>query len=326
MGVLWMLAAAPVHADHYDYLAKRYNDIGLADHTWAMKTWVIEGQTTRFCVGFAQGSTERQATFDAIANWESQFAFPYNEFRHQCGSEQRMDVVHNVGWIGYPCSAGAAGCVSPTWTVDSYRHGRYLNYVRIWVNTRDNAFTYSGMRATVAHEVGHVYGLDEAYLHDPLYACNPAITSIMDGLVRDINGAISNGCDGNVVQSRDYSKAHWFQVMNLTSFQPQNLTSYKITTDRMDVYWDDASPTESGYDMYVYYWTGSDWYQYENVFNSYNVASGDPWQPTRLNRAFYRYWYQPVTWYEACMYVKSGLIGNRYWKCFPMQYLGGYPG
>lgn len=325
LGVLWMLATPPVYADHYVYRAKRYNDTGEGDKTVAMKTWAIEGQTTRYCVG---PQVQRQAIFDAIGDWESQFAFPYNEFRHECGSAQRMDVVDNVGWQGYSCSQGpnVAGCVQPFWAVDSTRNGRYIDYMRVWVNTRDNAFTYSGMRATIAHEVGHVYGLDEAYLHDPLYACNPAITSIMDGLKRDSNGAFSNGCDANGPTSYDNNNAAQFYVMVSWEFQPQDLRSYKIATDRMDVYWDDASPTESGYDMYAFFWTGSAWQQYENVFYSYHVASGDPWQHTRLNRAFYRYWYQPVNWYISCMYVNSGVIGNRYWKCFPMQWLGSWPG
>ena len=180
------------------------------------------------------------------------------------------------------------------------------------------------MRATIAHEVGHVYGLDEAYL--PGFACNPAITSIMYALVRDINGAISNGCDGNVVQSDDFSKAHWFQVMNLSSFQPQNLRSYKTSSDVMYVYWDDASPSEAGYKMYAFYWTGSYWQQFNDFYYTYNVAPGDPWQTSILVKSYRRPWNLPATWYISCMYVNSGVIGDRYWKCFPVQWLGSGPG
>jgi len=110
--------------------------------------------------------------------------------------------------------------------------------------------------------------------------------------------------------------------MATAGFQPQNLASYKITTDRMDVYWDDASPTESGYRMQLHYWSGSGWVSYAPVLESRDVAPGDPWQHSRLDRAFYRPLGGPINWYDVCMYVSSGVIGNRYWKCFPAQWLG----
>lgn len=228
MSMLWIVAAPPVYADHYVYLAEGANqgefNLG-SSHTWVMKTWAIEGQTTRYCVG---PDTQRQAIFDAIANWESQFGFPYDEFRDECGSAQRMDVLDNVGWSGYPCGAAVACVRIPSWFYDTARNGFYIDYARVWVNTRDYAFTYSGMRYTIAHEIGHIYGLNEAYLHNPWAACNPNIVSIMDGPLFSSGSTVSGGCDGNVVQSYDYSYAHWFHVMNLSSFQPQNLDSEKL--------------------------------------------------------------------------------------------------
>lgn len=211
--------------------------------------------------------------------------------------------------------------MDPIFVYDSARQGWYVDYARIWVNVRDYNFNYFGMRATIAHELGHVYGLNEQYLDSQGgFDCNNGINSIMD------TAFSTSACDGSYSPwSIDINRAHEHYVMATAGFQPQNLASYKITTDRMDVYWDDASPAESGYQMYSYYWTGSYWQPHTSVFKTTNVAPGDPWQHARLNRTFYRQWWEPITSYIACMYVNSGVIGNRYWKCFPAQWLGSTP-
>jgi hypothetical protein len=69
-----------------------------------MKTWAIEGQTTRYC----NGLQALPATNDAVADWEAQYSFPYQEFTAFCGSGQRMDIVDNIGWSGLPI-------VEPVW-------------------------------------------------------------------------------------------------------------------------------------------------------------------------------------------------------------------
>lgn len=230
-----------------------------------------------------------------------------------------MDIVYRTGPYGdWPCGSGLA-CAVPTWT--SSRGGYYVSYFRIWL---DNGFSwnYFGVRAGIAHELGHVYGLNEQYLDSQGgFACNNSVNSIMDTTFT------TSACDGSYSPWQiDLDRAHENYVMGTAPFEPQNLASYKMTSDWMDVYWDDASPTESGYQMYAYYWQNNQWQgPYQNVFDTYQVAPGDPWAHGRLSRAFYRSWYQPVTWYIACMYLNNGVIGNRYWMCFPMQWLGSGP-
>ena len=55
--VLWMLAAPPVNASHYTYLAQGANagEFGLnGTYTWAMKTWVLDSVARqRFCLAFS---------------------------------------------------------------------------------------------------------------------------------------------------------------------------------------------------------------------------------------------------------------------------------
>jgi len=178
VGVVWLSNARPASANHYTYLGEGANQgqFGLnTAYTWVFKTWAIEGQTTRYC----NGLYTNQATFDAIADWESRFAFPWNEFTYQCGSAQRMDIVDNIGWSGMPTWCVVA-CAVPYWIYDSTREGWYVDYFRIWVNERDYNFNYFGMRATIAHELGHVYGLNEQYLDSQGgFACNNSINSII---------------------------------------------------------------------------------------------------------------------------------------------------
>lgn len=317
LSLLWLVATPRAEASHYVFMAQGANDAGNGTYTWAMKTWVIEGQTTRFCVGFAVGSTERQATFDAIADWESQFAFPFGEFLHECGPAQRLDVVDNIGWSGYNCTPGAVACVEPFWAYDSGRQGYYLNTVRIWVNRAGYGFNYNGMRSVIAHELGHVYGLNDAYLHNPFGACNNNILSIMDGPVI-ATGTVVGGCDSNVVLSYDMNNAHAFNVMHLSNFQPQNLDSIASGFNAIRLYWDDYSPTDRYYRLWMrYLWANVEYTCYILTFSDV-IAYGDPWAPNAdLNKLMTRSTCPVNTFYRGCMYLDSGVIGNRYWRCSP---------
>lgn len=317
LSVIWLAGSSTAKASHYVSLAQGANagEYGLnGNYTWAMRTWVIEGQTTRFCVGLV--GTERQATFDAIANWESQFAFPFNEFTDECGASQRMDVLDNIGWCCSPCLLpGVIACVEPFWAFDQGRQGYYLNYARIWTNRSQYAFDYNGMRAVMAHELGHVYGLNEAYLHEPFGACNPGIASIMDGPILS-SGVVIGGCDGTVVQSYDYSYAHWLNVMNLSNFQPQNLDSQWYSSSKINFFWDDYSPTERYYQIYMrYLWGNAEYTCYVLTFST-NIASGDPWVPTvDRNRTLNHVGCPANTFYRGCLELASGVIGQTYRRC-----------
>lgn len=332
MGALWLLAAHPAYARDYDYdyLADRYNHggrRGTPAHTAAFKPWVIDGETARYCIGFT-GSQNRQGTQAAIADWESQYAFPFSDFTHQCGPGLSMDVVHNENpdqWPNYPCK-DRPGCVNHSWQRDNVRGGYYVRYNRIWANTRDYDFTKTGMRATITHELGHVYGLHEAYEDDwfepgwdgnddpPPGPCVPDNISIMNSAVG--NGiTVTGGCTTNSVSARDFSFGHWFNVMNLSSFQPKNMDSEKVSTNIMLYSWDDASPTEAGYSSYILYWTGNDWDVVSYSYYSDGVGPGDPWQTNELTAGYNRPSYEPVGWYIPCIYVNSGIIGDRYWTC-----------
>ncbi len=253
MAVLWLLAAPSANAYDYVYLAPFLNAGGYGlngSYTWAMKTWAIEGQTTRYCNGLGDTANGQPAS-DAILDWEAQFAFPWNEFTAYCAPGQRMDIVDSR-WTGSPCP-GAVACPDPTWVFDSTRNGYYIDYVRIWVDTDGYRYTPLGMRDTIAHELGHVYGLHEQYLNDASYSlgsivCNPSVTSVMNMFVRDSTGAVAGGCGGvNGPAQQDNNNAHEFYVMTTAAFQPQNLRSEKVGTNTMYLYWDDASPAESGY-------------------------------------------------------------------------------
>jgi hypothetical protein len=334
VAALWLLGAPSAYAHHHRFLAENadYLDTNPPDppaasapyysdptYTWARQEWTLGSAPTYYCDGLASGAAE-----DAIADWVSHYTtWPINPvLRARCGTGQTMDIVNDVSWSGFPCGAGAVSCVEPSWYYDITAGGYYFNYTRIWVNmSYYNSYTYNGMRSTIAHELGHTFGLDEAYF-EANFGCDYSSTSIMN--TASINGRqVTGGCNGAVGPSQsDVNDVQAFYVMASTPYQPQNLTSLKGTTNSMVLYWNDASPTESFYNMFRYYWTGSSWHQYVAYPRPASVARGDSWVPSQLNETVTRPPSLPVTWYLSCMQMFNGIIGYRYWFCFPYQWLG----
>jgi hypothetical protein len=83
----------------------------------------------------------------------------------------------------------------------------------IWINDAVYTFSSDGLRATMAHELGHILGLHEAYLHDANYSpgsiqCNDlsgSAESVMDSLDIPSPFQVAGPCDATSPQVRDVS-------------------------------------------------------------------------------------------------------------------------
>lgn len=319
LGVLWVISAPPAEANDHLHLADYYNTGGYGlsgSYTAVMKTWAIESTTTRYCVG---PNTQRPSIYAAIADWESKFAFPFNEFTDACGASQRMDVLDNAGW--HPCGPPpiAACMVVPVgkWYYDSVRLGYYMDYARIWVNVQNFTWSPNGMRALIAHELGHVYGLDEQYVHDTQrspgsIACNYAVQSIMN------SNLVTGGCTGLVGPTAfDSANAENFYVMGPTGFQHQLGAQQQYGGSGVLLTWFDSSPSESAYTLNLQYIWGNSVLTCNATTYYGGLAPSDPWiQPKQqYNGAAYRGSCPGATFYRDCVYLFSGVIYWRYLKC-----------
>ena len=79
---------------------------------------------------------------------------------------------------------------------DTTREGRYLYNTDIWINDL-LVNNDSKLRYTVAHELGHVFGLDEWYANDCGETCIPQCNPSPPASVMDTYAATS-ACDAEL--------------------------------------------------------------------------------------------------------------------------------
>ena len=207
VGVLAVIAVSPAHSHHLQYAIEDdrpgWNPDGVT-LVGINQPWIIDGQPYDLCYEWGPNLGPVLA---AIADWET--VLPQTEFTPGCGEANPL-YIRSFSVVGVPpeCTAGSAGCAWWEKHEDTERGGRYTGAgTFVWVNDDDEAYTFTdeGLRATVAHELGHVFGLHEAYLHDADYsleslACNPppvySIMDMLDIVVQDSTRYVLDGCDG----------------------------------------------------------------------------------------------------------------------------------
>jgi len=296
--------AHEANADHITHLVHRYDLSGFPQYTVAMRKWTLEHTQANFCIDSNFNATAAAAFRAAIADWNTAFSVPGG-----------APLVENCAWqVGfrphypeYPCESGAHGCTRYEWG-SAERGGYYITAAHIWLDTWRTDWNANGWRAMVAHELGHVFGLDERYFDDgtqPLFTCNNNETTIMDT-------AYSTGhCDGIVSpQGLDKARAYdWYNMRSVPMGSIQNV-SYQI----FRYYFTDRNYAESNYAETVQRWDGAGTWVDVGWQNDNGVALApcDDFQPCTLNDIF------PVSgsgYFRVCLVPHNGVYGSRPLTC-----------
>ena len=201
------------------------------------------------------------------------------------------------------------------------RGGYYRVFNIIWFDTRPGVtWTPDGYRTLAAHELGHVYGLDEKYNEGDL-SCNYNLQSIM-------NSSYTTGgsCNGGFVSptccavGTDKWRASDFYYLR----PAVNLTS-SSSASTMTGTWLDHNWTESKYRVYLEYCTTSPtgacsyfsaWDHYQPGF----LGQGDPYQSNvSMQVSWTRFIGEPRGYYRFCIATYSPVRGQQYYVCAPKR-------
>jgi hypothetical protein len=265
-GALLLLTVAPTETSHYDYLVDDPRFLNQPEGLTLYginKNWIQTGPPLipnipyRVCTDWSPMPAEASAAF---ANWEA--VLPGTEFDMACESgptlTMRRTSVYGLPTFeecGFPDRFVA--CTVFQFEHDSGRGGRYTSQVVMYIHddTANGGVLFSsdglGLRATVAHELGHVFGLHENYFDVPCPTpppgsptatpcptptpgpeggCNSTSqATIMDAAVGTPSNPpiVLNGCDGFQPTIRDTTL-----VQNLyRHYMPQNISTAALVHD-----------------------------------------------------------------------------------------------
>lgn len=317
-----LLVSEQASASHHVYLVENptYNpNGGVNGNLWGINVeWEINGQSNLVCSDYGPSYASIPAAIrDVIGSWEN--VLPGTQFYQGCpgGRSATWFLRRNVS-PGYPCAAGAWACTNPHWYWDPSRRANYLGSTDIWIND-SYSFTYSGLRYVAGHELGHVFGLDEAYLGDTTLqlgdeTCNPNRLSILDMGTRSGN-TITGACDSvSPTTPNDYNDTNILHQLNPMT----QLSSWVIPPGMMAVQWWDPTWADGGYKFYAYRWVNGAWqYTGQNWLHTDYVGHAGVY-----NTTIYVKGSQPSGWYQLCGYTWSGVRGYQYWTCAPYQWIG----
>ena len=194
VGACLLLLPRDTSAHHFWFLVdnpERNNGGMTTDygHLWGGNiAWIHQGKALGVCNDWGPGNyfAMPQGIRDAIASWEGVLVNT-TEFSQGCGfTGYGLNFVRSSVTGGFPCVSYAYGCAwfsSYPPPYDSVRKAHYPHSLNVWFNnTTYTDWNDNGYKAVAAHELGHVFGLDEQYLGAPNHGSCPSPYVIVQGL------------------------------------------------------------------------------------------------------------------------------------------------
>lgn len=193
-------------------------------------------------------------------HYQTQLSTPWLKFNNSPSAVAQADIVISVGFeycggIFVPACLGSSSLVK-----DNIRKASYRNDLRMELNLHfladpDNFPNYAtwnndSIKAVIAHELGHVFGLHEQYLSS---GCSPVI-SIMDA--GEVNNGVLEHCDNITLPTNsDLGQIrNYFTTSSLNYYIKDDIDASggQIRHD-----WIDNSWSESLAYFWIYEYTGS---------------------------------------------------------------------
>ena len=145
-----------------------------------------------------------------ISDWETEVPQLKWENVSNLSDDSSADVLFTLG----PCGGRAGTFRVALWYEDKdIMKAKYTDRVTICINNENRFKTENAIKSAISHEIGHVYGLHEAYIdlpkdltptpipppYVPINDCNPDsnVASIMDGPIREAMNS-QNPSDGDL--------------------------------------------------------------------------------------------------------------------------------
>ena len=257
--VIAAVAVGVVVAGHLEYAVEHPDsEISGVDgyENWIMYDWAV-GNTG--IVWNAPSAIENDVA-ESLGNWEGAF--------EELGWATSTSDV-NVTFVHQDCGRRRAGWFGPT---DWRRVGdaNYLDKATICISSTmqfSDTAGHNGRVAVIAHEMGHVYGLEERYRHGR--GCNPGETSIMDA-VRQASATTTalRHCDElegpatstDVARVRTlYSKGS-LPGLTATTTSHQELSNGEATGATIS--WEDAAWAEKEHHIKLFIYESTGWRQF----------------------------------------------------------------
>lgn len=184
--LLSILPITPSSAHHYLYWAEEWADQNPFHQYNFVNFWWWQGSATKWWVDPAAGSQFASDVQAAIDNWESEFLEDSTQRLPWEKTTIEADAHVKFRFATTPCGyIGATGCTNLVGVV--YRTPPNGNenayYAAKWdVFIKDPAPWAAPLvrRSVIAHEVGHVYGLNDQYVDSGTEDCNWDVNSVMD--------------------------------------------------------------------------------------------------------------------------------------------------
>lgn len=262
-------------------------------------SWVMDGDSLKVCSDWGTTYSDIPLPIrDAIDDWEDG-ALPGDQLNPTCfTSGTKLWLRRATASVGFPLGcADLIACVRIDYAFDSLRSAFYPADSIIWFNDMVYTFADDGWRFVAGHELGHIFGLDEAYIH-PGFVCNGAVYSVMnsaDAPGNNVTGPCKIG--GVTVGSLVPTQRDIDLVQGLFQVEPPPSTGWTISMLApylVQMTFLDENWAEGHYGLYTDRWDGSQWLPVDAFTWHVNVGRIDVshtvnWEvPPVLPAAFYR--------------------------------------